>query len=67
VSGPEDLQAGYDWASYRASRDRYLAQVRPEAMDDPPPVACADTIPIGWIVVGREDATRDEPGRGADG
>jgi hypothetical protein len=35
VSGPEDPRPGYDWASYRAARDRYLASIRPQAVPDP--------------------------------
>jgi hypothetical protein len=48
VSGAEDLRPGYDWASFRAARERFLARVRPEAMDDPVPSLCPDEVPALW-------------------
>jgi hypothetical protein len=48
VSGPEDPRPGADWAAYRAARERFLAKVRPEAMDEQPAAACPDAPPRDW-------------------
>jgi hypothetical protein len=48
VSGPEDPRPGADWDSFRAARQRFLARVRPEAMDDPPGAICPDEVPVMW-------------------
>ena len=54
VSGPEDLRPGYDWASFRAARERFLARVRPEAMDEPVPSPCPDGVPAEWTRAAEE-------------
>jgi len=48
VSGSEDPRPCCDWASFRAARERFLARVRPEAMDEPVPSPCPDGVPAGW-------------------
>ncbi len=49
VSDSGDPWPGYDWASFRAARERFLARVRPEAMDEPVPSPCPDGVPAEWI------------------
>jgi hypothetical protein len=58
VSGLEDPLPGADWRAFRAARERFLAAVRPEAMDDPPPGWCPDAPPEQWPA--------PTPGRGSD-
>jgi hypothetical protein len=48
VSALEDPYPAGDWESFRAARERFLARVRPEAMDDPPASVCPDVLPEGW-------------------
>lgn len=48
VSGPEDPRPGADWDAFRAARDRFFAQVRAEAMEEPPRSVCPDVAPDDW-------------------
>ena len=48
MSGPDDPYPGADWESFRAARERFLARVRPEAMDEPPAPVCPDQVPDEW-------------------
>jgi hypothetical protein len=59
VSDLDDPFAAGDWQCFRAARDRFLARVRPEAMDDPPPRVCPDALPEGW-----RDADERAPDQG---
>jgi hypothetical protein len=60
VTGPEDPRPGADWDAFRAARDRFLARVRPESMDDPPPLICPDAVPEVWP--GRADGPGPQGG-----
>ena len=60
MSSPEDPPLGADWSSFRAARDRFFAQLRPEAMDGPPPAICPDAPPIDWM--GPDGLSRDDAG-----
>ena len=55
--GPEDPRPGSDWESFRAARERFLARVRPEAMDDPPESLCPEVVPEEWAVDPEEPRT----------
>ena len=59
VSGIEDPRAGCDWASFRAARERFLARVRPEAMDEPVPSPCPDGIPAEWTRAAKDGDESD--------
>jgi hypothetical protein len=48
VSGLDDPCPAGDWESFRAARNRFLARVRPEAMDDPPDPVCPEAPPAQW-------------------
>ena len=48
MSGPDDPRPGYDWDSFCAARDRFFARVRPQAMRNPPPTPCPDSVPEEW-------------------
>ena len=48
MSGLDDPHPAADWDSFRAARNRFLARVRPEAMDDPPDPVCPEAPPEEW-------------------
>ena len=54
VSGSEAPWTGGDWAAFRAARERFLARVRPEAMDEPVPSPCPDGVPAEWTRAAEE-------------
>ena len=54
MSGLDDPYPQGDWEAYRAARNRFLARVRPEAMDDPPPSLCPDAPPKEWLPAASE-------------
>ena len=58
--GPEDPRPGSDWDAFRAARERFLARVRPEAMDDPPESLCPDVLPAEWLRPSGEEKAADD-------
>jgi hypothetical protein len=66
VSALEDPFPAGDWESFRAARDRFLARVRPEAMDDPPASVCPGVVPKGWTSeAGQEHVVDEDDAAGA--
>jgi hypothetical protein len=55
VSGPEDPRPAADWDAFRAARERFFSRARPEAMTEPPPSICPETLPQEWTAEGDED------------
>lgn len=48
MTGLDDPWPAGDWEAFRAARERFLARVRPEAMDAPPPSLCPELVPAVW-------------------
>ncbi len=55
--GPEDPRPAADWDAFRAARERFFSTARPEAMTEPPPVLCPETVPPEWAVDPGEPGT----------
>lgn len=64
MSGIDDPIPEVDWNAFRAARDRFLARVRPEAMDAPPPSTCPAEPPAEWHAENGPPASCPEPSDG---